>query len=79
MGYCLFYDSIIQSVIYARDKFLVNIFLLRKKKQTRHHLFSLRNLMVLFFLIVQQCMFSVLKIGIIKKIKSNVKFKEILF
>ena len=25
MGYCLFYDSIIQSVIYARDKFLVNI------------------------------------------------------
>jgi hypothetical protein len=26
MGYCLFYDSIIQSVIYARDKFLVNTF-----------------------------------------------------
>ena len=26
MGYCLFYDSIIQSVIYARDKYLVNIF-----------------------------------------------------
>jgi protein arginine N-methyltransferase 1 len=25
MGYCLFYDSIIQSVIYARDKFLVDI------------------------------------------------------
>jgi len=29
MGYCLFYDSIIQSVIYARDKFLVNKFLLK--------------------------------------------------
>jgi hypothetical protein len=27
MGYCLFYDSMIQSVIYARDKFLVNIFI----------------------------------------------------
>ena len=26
MGFCLFHDSIIQSVIYARDKFLVNIF-----------------------------------------------------
>ncbi len=29
MGYCLFYDSIIQSVIYARDKFLVNILIFK--------------------------------------------------
>ena len=26
MGYSLFYDSMIQSVIYARDKFLVGVF-----------------------------------------------------
>ena len=25
MGYCLFYDNMIQSVIYAREKFLVRI------------------------------------------------------
>lgn len=25
MGYCLFYDNMIQSVIYARDKFLVSL------------------------------------------------------
>jgi hypothetical protein len=39
MGYCLFYDSIIQSVIYARDKWLVSV-------RTR---FFFRLLILLFF------------------------------
>ncbi len=38
MGYCLFYDSIIQSVIYARDKFLVNIFIKNNSNKLFLHL-----------------------------------------
>jgi protein arginine N-methyltransferase 1 len=40
MGYTLFYDSIIQSVLYARDKFLVNSL---KKSKLEFHRFILET------------------------------------
>ena len=36
MGYSLFYDSIIQSVIYARDKFLVSTVDSDERRRSRH-------------------------------------------
>lgn len=70
MGYCLFYDNMIQSVIYARDKYLVSFF--TYLQITIDHLFFSRNLMVLSFPIEQRCTWLVSKIVITKKIKLNV-------
>ena len=71
MGYSLFYDSIIQSVIYARDKYLVNLSL--SPPITRRTSFSLRNPMESSFLIGRRCMWSASKIAITRRIKWNVK------
>ena len=68
MGYSLFYDSIIQSVIYARDKYLVRSNCLHAHRQRPVS----RNPMVSSFLIVRRCTWSASKIATIRKTKSNV-------
>lgn len=33
MGYCLFYESMLNTVIYARDKWLVSMFILSERAE----------------------------------------------